>query len=144
MYTLILACSSFYARVFVCVCFVLSLFFNCRFAFCIEPPWQFSGSVIAQSAGCRDRFDPRLSHTKYFKIGRRWFSIKLLKDFNYLGALLTKTGNFKKAIKTQADKGTKAMYEILKKDKFHRLTTSCQLDLFYKVVKPILLYGSEI
>jgi hypothetical protein len=36
-----------------------------------------------------------------------------------LGLLLTKTGNFKRAIKTLADKGTKAMYEILKRGKFH-------------------------
>jgi hypothetical protein len=38
---------------------------------------------------------------------------EIVKEFNYLGLLLTKTGNFKRAIKTLADKGTKAMYEIL-------------------------------
>jgi hypothetical protein len=45
-----------------------------------------------------------------------------VKEFNYLGLLLTKTGNFKRAIKTLADKGTKAMYEILKRGKFHNLS----------------------
>jgi hypothetical protein len=55
-----------------------------------------------------------------------------------LGLLLTKAGNFKRAIKTLPDKGTKAMYEILKRGKFHNLSISCQLDLFDKVVKPIL------
>ena len=43
-----------------------------------------------------------------------------------------------------ADKGTKAMHEILKRGKFHNLSISCQLDLFDKVVKPILLYGCEL
>jgi hypothetical protein len=61
-----------------------------------------------------------------------------------LGLLLTKTGNFKRTIKTLADKGTKAMYEIPKRGKFHNLSISCQLDLFDKVVKPILLYGCEL
>ena len=41
-------------------------------------------------------------------------------------------------------KGTKAMYEILKRGKCHNLSISCQLDLFDKVVKPILLYGCEL
>jgi hypothetical protein len=36
------------------------------------------------------------------------------------------------------------MYEILKRGKFHNLSISCQLDLFEKVVKPILLYGCEL
>ena len=70
--------------------------------------------------------------------------IEIVKEFNYLGLLLTKTGNFKRAIKTLADKGTKAMYEILKRGKFHNLSISCQLDLFDKMVKPILLYGCEL
>jgi hypothetical protein len=56
--------------------------------------------------------------------------IEILKEFNYLGLLLTKTGNFKRAIKTLADKGTNAMYEILKRGKFHNLSISCQLIMF--------------
>ena len=65
-----------------------------------------------------------------------------MKEFNYLGLLLTKTGNFKRAIKTLADKGTKAMYEILKRGKFHNLSISCQLDLFDEVVQPMVVnYG---
>jgi hypothetical protein len=51
-------------------------------------------------------------------------------EFNYLGLLLTKTGNFKRAIKTLADKGTKAMYEILKRGKFHNLLPSAVLYLY--------------
>ena len=52
-------------------------------------------------------------------------------------------GNFKRAIKTLVGKGTKAMYDILKSGEFHNLSISCQLELFDKVVKPILLYGYE-
>jgi hypothetical protein len=36
------------------------------------------------------------------------------------------------------------MYEVIKMGRKHNLSLSCQLDLFDKLVKPILLYGSEI
>jgi hypothetical protein len=39
---------------------------------------------------------------------------------------------------------SKAMYGILKSGEFHNLSISCQLELFDKVVKPILLYGYEL
>jgi hypothetical protein len=36
------------------------------------------------------------------------------------------------------------MYEVIKKGRKYNLSISCQLDLFDKLVKPILLYGCEI
>jgi len=36
------------------------------------------------------------------------------------------------------------MYEVLKRGRTHNLSVECQLELFDKIVKPILLYGSEI
>ena len=36
------------------------------------------------------------------------------------------------------------MYEVLKLDRLHNLTIPCQLDLFDKMVKPVLLYGCEL
>ena len=36
------------------------------------------------------------------------------------------------------------MYEVLKRGRTHSLSVECQLELFDKMVKPILLYGSEI
>ena len=36
---------------------------------------------------------------------------------NYLGILFNRTGNFNKAIKKQAEKATKAMFEVLKRDR---------------------------
>jgi hypothetical protein len=36
------------------------------------------------------------------------------------------------------------MYEVLRKGRIHNLSIKCQLDLFDKIVKPILLYGCEI
>ena len=36
------------------------------------------------------------------------------------------------------------MYEFLKKGRMHNLSIKCQLELSDSIVKPILLYGSEI
>lgn len=71
-------------------------------------------------------------------------SIEIVKEFNYLGVLLSRTGNFNQAKKNLADKATKAMFNVLKKGRLHNLSIKCQIDLFNKIVKPILLYGSEI
>jgi hypothetical protein len=69
--------------------------------------------------------------------------LEIVKDFNYLGVVLTRTGNLKKAKQCQIDKATKALYEVLKLGRVHNLSISCLLDLFDKMVKPILLYGCE-
>ena len=70
--------------------------------------------------------------------------LEIVNDFKYLGVVLTRTGNFKKAKQCQTDKATKALYEVLKLGRVHNLSISCQLDLFDKMVKPILLYGCEV
>jgi hypothetical protein len=36
------------------------------------------------------------------------------------------------------------MYEVSRKGRIHNVSIKCQLDLFDKIVKPILLYGCEI
>ena len=41
------------------------------------------------------------------------------------------------------DKATKALYEVLKRGRLHNLSIQCQLDLFDKIVQPMLLYGCE-
>jgi hypothetical protein len=70
--------------------------------------------------------------------------IGIVSEFNYLGVLLSKSGNFSMAKKAQVEKATKAMFEILKRGKIHNLSIQCQLDLFDKIIKPILLYGCEV
>jgi hypothetical protein len=37
--------------------------------------------------------------------------LEIVNEFNYLGILFNRTGNFNKAIKKQAEKATKAMFE---------------------------------
>jgi hypothetical protein len=61
--------------------------------------------------------------------------IGIVSEFNYLGVLLSKSGNFSMAKKTQVEKATKAMIEVLKRGKIHNLSIQCQLDLFDKLIK---------
>ena len=52
--------------------------------------------------------------------------------------------NFKYAKQGNAEKATCAVYEVLKLGRLHNLLIKCQLNLFDKMVKPVLLYGCEI
>ena len=70
--------------------------------------------------------------------------IEIVNEFNYLVILLNRTGNFNKAITKQAEKAKQAMYEVLKRGRTHSLSVECQLELFDIMVKPMLLYGSEM
>jgi hypothetical protein len=66
-------------------------------------------------------------------------SIEIVK--HYLGVIFTKTCNFDVTKKHLADKALKAMYEVLKMGRLYKLSVKIQLDLFDKMIKPILLYG---
>ena len=70
--------------------------------------------------------------------------IEIVKQFNYLGVIFTKTCNFDLTKKHLADKALKAMYEVIKLGRFYKLPIKIQLELFDKMVKPILLYGCEV
>jgi hypothetical protein len=70
--------------------------------------------------------------------------LEIVNCFNYLGIELSRTGNFKRAKQSIAGKATVAFYEVLKMGRKHGLSVKIQLDLFDKMVKPILLYGCEV
>jgi hypothetical protein len=61
-----------------------------------------------------------------------------------LGIYFSRTGSFKVCKSHLSEKAIKAMYEVIKKGRKHNFSISCQLDLFGKLVKPILLYSCEI
>jgi len=58
-----------------------------------------------------------------------------------LGILFIRTGYFNITIKKQAENATKSMFEVFKRGRTHNLTFESQLEIFNKMVKPILLYG---
>ena len=70
--------------------------------------------------------------------------IEIVKDFNYLGIIFSRSGSFCKAKKHLATQAQKAMYGVIKKIRLYDLSIECQLDLFDKIVVPVLLYACEI
>jgi hypothetical protein len=64
--------------------------------------------------------------------------------FTYLGLNFSRTGSFTNAKKVLINKAYKAMFEVLKRGRLHKLSIKSQYDLFDKIVKPILLYECEI
>ena len=70
--------------------------------------------------------------------------LEIVSEFIYLGTMFQRTGSFKKKKFNLAEKASKAMYDILNKGRVHNLSVSCQLDLFDKIIIPMLTNGSEI
>ena len=60
--------------------------------------------------------------------------IEVVKNFNYLGIIFSKTGNFNLAKKRLVDKAVVSMYAVLKLGRKHNLSIKCLLSLFDKMV----------
>ena len=67
-----------------------------------------------------------------------------VKEFKYLGIVFSRSGSFCKAKKHLCEQAQKAMYGVIRKIRQFNLPIDCQLDLFDKIVIPVLLYGCEI
>lgn len=86
---------------------------------------------------------PAPKHT--FKFSNK--VIEIVKEFNYLGILFSRLGSFcnaKKPIFVTKHKKPCMYGIIIRKIRLYNLPFDCQLDLFDKVVTPVLLYGCEI
>ena len=70
--------------------------------------------------------------------------LEIAESYKYLGIYLSRTGTFAKAKKHIAEQANKALFSLLKKIRLLSLPYDIQIDLFDKLVKPILLYGCEI
>ena len=70
--------------------------------------------------------------------------IEIVTEVKYLGLLLSKTGSFIHAKIDLIKRASKSMFPVFKQSRLLNLSIDCQLDLFDKIVKPILIYGCEI
>ena len=70
--------------------------------------------------------------------------IEVVKEFKYLGVLFSRSGSFYTTKKHIAHQAQKAMYNLIKRARTLDLLIDLQIELFEKMVKPILLYGCEI
>lgn len=72
------------------------------------------------------------------------FPVEIVKEFNYLGIIFSRSGSFCKAKKRFCEQAQKAMFGVIRKIRLFDLPFECQLDLFDKVVVPVLLYACEV
>lgn len=70
--------------------------------------------------------------------------LEIVNNFKYLGVTFCKSNSFNLNVKELFDKATKAMYGVIGKCRTHNLAIDCKIDMFDKIIKPILLYGCEV
>ena len=70
--------------------------------------------------------------------------LELVQDYTYLGIDISASGSFSKAISSLTDKANKAMHPLIDTIKKFNLGVKMSMDLFSTLIKPILLYGSEV
>jgi hypothetical protein len=71
-------------------------------------------------------------------------AINIVNELKYLGIMFSRTGSFHKAKICLCEKATKSMYSVIKKTRQLQLPLTLQLEMFDKLVSPVLLYGSEV
>ena len=71
--------------------------------------------------------------------------VNMVNKFTYLGVVFTTGGSFSEAQKTIAGQALKAIFQMNKYlYTFSNLTVRHKIDLFDKLISPILNYGSEV
>ena len=70
--------------------------------------------------------------------------LEMVKEFSYLGIAFSISGSFSNAIQTLKDKANKAMYPLVDTVFKFSLGVPTSMNLFEKLIQPIVLYGSEI
>ena len=71
-------------------------------------------------------------------------SIEIVKNFKYLGVIFSRGCSFQMTIKHNCEQAKKAMFVFLRKIRSLNLSVDLQIDLFDRMIKPILLYGFEV
>jgi hypothetical protein len=69
--------------------------------------------------------------------------VEVVDSYNYLGIIFNYNGKPQKAVKRLFDQASKAMFGLLRKARKLSLPIDVQIELFDKLVAPIMLYGSE-
>ena len=86
-------------------------------------------------------FNTRTNRLKFY-FGRS--ELENVNSMKYLGILFHKNGKFYMAKKAVFEQAQRAMFHVLQVSRTKSLNISVTLDMFEKMVLPVLLYGSEI
>ena len=83
---------------------------------------------------------PAQNQAFYFRNNK----LDIVSEYKYLGIYLSRSGSYLNAKKHIADQANNAMSSLLRKIRILNLPLEIQIQLFDKMIKPILLYGCEI
>ncbi len=70
--------------------------------------------------------------------------LELVHNFKYLGLIINFNGSFKLAITELKNQASRAMYALIGKCRKLDLPINLQLELFDRMIVPIMLYGCEV
>ena len=70
--------------------------------------------------------------------------IEIVDRFKYLGVVFSRNGRFSDTINENIEKGRKGLFRLRRTFTEKNLPVDCQIELFEKVIEPILLYGCEL
>ena len=84
----------------------------------------------------------RKTYAYHFEISMK--EIEINKEYKYIGIRFEQSGSRLTSKRPIAEHGGRAMFSLLRKIKYLQLSFDIQIDLFNKIVKPVLLYGGEI
>ena len=93
------------------------------------------------------RFAKRLSRKNPNNQYDFWLNgekVEVVEEYVYLGTTVSYNGKYKKAIKKQVTQAKRALFGLKSKKEMYDLPFDIVLDLFDKMILPILLYGCEI
>jgi hypothetical protein len=71
-------------------------------------------------------------------------TVEVVSGFQYLGIYFNYNNKFNVAEKNLYDKGSRAMFALVKKCRSLKLPIDVQIELFDRMIVPILLYGCEV
>ena len=84
----------------------------------------------------------RKTYAYHFTINTK--VIEMTKEYKYIGIRFEQSGSRLTSKRHIAEQGGRAMFSFLRKIKCLQLPFDIQIDLLNKIVKQVLLYGSEI
>lgn len=85
----------------------------------------------------------KVNHSLYdFKFNN--MTLEIVDEFLYLGVVFKHNGNFNLCQKRLCDQAQKAMFSILQYARKYMLETDLKIQLFDKMIKPILMYNCEL
>ena len=103
--------------------------------------WKLNVNIEKTKVTIFERRRTNAQNTQFLFDGKE---ISVVPAFSYLGIILSFNGKMKECIEDRLDRGRRAMFLVLKKARTLNLPPDIQIDLFHKLVFPILSYGCEV